>query len=71
MRVRVGGADHGAPILEDQDVRHAVLRLQGGGAVAPCRDDGGHLVVGEVGQGPGGVVVVADDLGRAEARRVR
>ena len=29
-------------------------------------DDGRHLVVGEVGHGPGGIVVVADDLGRPE-----
>ena len=28
VRMGIGGADHGAPILEDQDVRHAVLRLQ-------------------------------------------
>ena len=40
--------------------------------LAPGGDDGRHLVVGEVGQGPGGVVVVADDLGACpSARRVR
>ncbi len=65
VRMRVGRSGQRASVLEDQDVRHARLRLQHLRAGTPRGHDGDHLVVVEVGHRQGGVVVVTDHLGRA------
>ncbi len=65
VRVRVRRADDRPAVLEDQHVRHTLLRLERLGPVAPGRHDSVNFVVGEVGHRPFGVVVIADDLGRA------
>ena len=47
MRVRIAGADSGATVLEDEDVRDVVALLERCGSLPPLADDVVGLVIGE------------------------
>ena len=63
--VRVGGAHHGAAVLEDLDVVDPGEVAEGGGFVGPGVDDAGDVGDGHAGEGEGVVGVEAEDAAEA------
>ena len=65
MGVRVGGAHHGAAVLEDLDVVDPGEVAEGGGFVGPGVDDAGDVGDGHAGEREGVVGMEAEDAAEA------